>query len=155
MNNNHRMTHVSDIVDIFNYFPNDKSCSSIYINIENIIKLIELTPVLYNNIPLLRTHMISKTKTYDSNSLKFVLLDKILEKNSTLQNNNLFLITDNDETIKYINNNTTSKLTILNQCETKNMINSDENDILIVDTNNNMLNDKINNNVHFLIFELL
>jgi hypothetical protein len=100
--------------------------------------------------------MISKTKTYDLNSQKYNLLDRILEKNNSIHNHNIFLITDDEETKKYISDNSISKLTILNQSEAQNVLDSDKNSILVLDINDKLVNStKLTTDVNILIFKLL
>lgn len=154
MNHNHIMTHISDVTEIFNNLPKDHSSSSIYINIENIIQLIELSSVLYNNNPLLRTHMISKIKTYNLNTQKYDLIDNILKNTNKIQDHNLFLIVNNSEMIQYIRNKS-KKIAILSLLESTSILDNDANSILVLDTNINLLNVTNKKNAHLLIYDVL
>jgi len=153
MTHNHKMTHISDVTEIFNHLSKDHSCSSIYINIENIIQLIELSSVIYNNNPFLRTQMISKTKTYNLDTQKYSLFDNILKNTNKIQDYNLFLIVNNYKMTQYIKKQS-DKITLLSPSECIGVIDKDNKSVLILDTNTNLLNKTNKKNAHFLVYEV-
>jgi TusA-related sulfurtransferase len=158
MNKSRKMHYISDIDEVFTHKYTDcvDNTISIYINFDNINNLLKLLPKLYNNIPSLRTKIITNVQSYDfSKNIGNTLLKRIVEKYNTANKNKvtkLFIITD-DEKIKQ---NLPEFITCSNNIELKKIVDDDENHILFVDTDYIKMKQIGNNkNVNIMLFNMI
>ena len=154
MNNYYKMNYVSNLNDIFNHIKMNSHHANIFINLDNTIKLLNLTPIIYKNNPFLRTKLISNTKTYDFTK-KLLPYNYFLKKIAEEVNNDIkkiYVITNTNEHTCDMSSNI-----IMIDCDQfDNIINKIENSILIIDTNENasrQLKDK--QNIHVIILRAI
>lgn len=156
MKSQYKMSYISDIEDVFKNLSNtdDRQMISIYVNFDNINNLSKLLPKIYNNIPILRTKIITKLKSYDfTRNMGNILLERLLKKYEDINENNmhkLFIIT-NDRNIK----NTIPSSIFLSSQEINKNIEEDENNILFVDINNNINNINNKKYVDIMLFNII
>ncbi len=167
MNNHYEMSYVSNLNDVFNHIKKNSHHTSIFINLDNTVKLLNLTPVIYKNNPFLRTKLISRTKNYDFTlSTNNCFLKKIIEEFRD-DPRKIYVITNTnfDHQIKNISSN----IVIIRSTQFDSIVKNDTDSekliqkrilslpsILIVDTNENISKQfKNKQNIQIVILKVI
>lgn len=148
-----QMKYAANVTNILDWIENTSDHDTVFINLDNIAKLIKIIPVVYKNNPHMRTNMISKTKSYEFTNFKYKdELKKIIESLCQLSTKKIYLIvSDADE---YLNIDMKGEnITIINKNMYANVL-SQYKTGLVIDTNE-IANDVANKKKDILILKII
>ena len=143
-----KMSYISQLYEIFKFIDDiDENKLNVYLDFDNIAKLIKIAPILYKNVPSFRTQMITNSKSYSFKNDINDLFEFIINKSTNPKIANLFIIC-NKYTYDYPKNN---KVTVINHDKFYSTINTNKQFSLIIDINNKKINNiSDKENIHVL-----
>ena len=138
-----KMIHVTHFVDIFTIIDSVRDDKiDIYIDADNIRKLIKIAPLLYDNVPALRTKIITNNKSYDFKTEIDIILGPMNDRLAyTDRKIKAYVVTNNMHAYKQ----KYDKLHFLNYDEFYFTINNSKNSSILIDINDKKTNQILNN----------
>lgn len=146
--NKYKMVYIYDVNDIFKY-TNVNNIDTVYINIDNIVRITKLLPKVYSKVPSLRTNIITKIKSFSLNDNH--MYEKIYDLCKKNNNAQIYAITNND-----LNNFLPENIDAINANNVAEHINKINASCVIVDIFDHYSNNIINkNNVTFMMYGII
>jgi len=149
-----KMSYISQLSDAFKFIDGiHENNVNVYLDFDNISKLINIAHILYKNVPSYRTQMISNNKSYHFKNDISDLLNIIINGTVSAKIRNIFIITNNKDMYDQSKNN---KAIMINHDEFNSIISVDKHFSLIIDVNNKKINNISNKeNIYMLILQLV
>lgn len=151
-----KMSHIFDVNDVFQYTNNNIGPHNVYINLDSTLKLFSIAPILYKNVPKLRSKMIQTTKSYQFSRSIYDIIDTLNSGSQSAKNiEKICVVSDDKDTIDYIKSKKMDIIIISNKQFDIFINNNNSESILLIDAGYNKLNLTNKNNIHVMIPQLI